>query len=153
MSVLPDTARRVENASPEAANRRIQAETEARVQHLERHPERIAERLRALDAEWDMERTLETNASALALSGVLLGAFVDRRFLLLPALVTGFLLQHALQGWCPPVPFFRARGVRTAAEIERERAALKALRGDFRGLDDAAPGAPRARAALEAATA
>ena len=42
-----------------------------------------------------------------------------------------FLLQHAVQGWCPPVPFFRRRGVRTAREIEIERYALKALRGDF----------------------
>jgi hypothetical protein len=87
-----------------------------------------------------MERTLETNASGLALVGVALGAFVNKRFLALPALITGFLLQHALQGWCPPVPYFRRRGVRTATEIERERYALKALRGDFqpiaRGADN-----------------
>ncbi len=50
---------------------------------------------------------------------------------------TWFLLQHALQGWCPPVPFFRERGVRTAAEIGRERYALKALRDDFRNLKSA----------------
>jgi hypothetical protein len=48
-----------------------------------------------------------------------------------PAVVTTFLLQHALQGWCPPVPFFRKRGVRTMREIDTERYALKALRGDF----------------------
>jgi hypothetical protein len=58
-------------------------------------------------------------------------------------LVTGFLLQHALQGWCPPVPFFRRRGVRTEAEIDRERYALKAVRGDFRHV--AAPGNEGAR--------
>src|SRR5690348_10746194 len=45
----------------------------------------------------------------------------------------------ALQGWCPPVPFFRSRGVRTAYEINQERYALKALRGDFaKTLDGAA---------------
>jgi len=59
---------------------------------------------------------------------------INKRFLLLPGLVAGFLLQHALQGWCPPVPLFRRAGVRTAAEIERERYALKALRGDFQPI-------------------
>ena len=150
-SFLPDTSRRVASSSPEAANRRIAAETEERLRYFERRPEQIGRRLRELDEEWDIERTLETNASALALSGVLLGAFVDRRFLVLPAVVAAFLLQHALQGWCPPMPFFRRRGVRTAAEIGRERAALKAMRGDFRGLAAAAPGTDRAREALAAA--
>jgi len=36
-----------------------------------------------------------------------------------------------------PSPFFRERGVRTAAEIGRERYALKALRDDFRNLKSA----------------
>src|SRR5213592_3015395 len=61
----------------------------------------------------------------------LLGIFFDRRFLALPIAVTAFLLQHAVQGWCPPVPFFRKRGVRTMREIGEERFALKTLRGDF----------------------
>jgi hypothetical protein len=50
---------------------------------------------------------------------------------MLPVLVTGFLFQHATQGWCPPVPILRRLGYRTAREIETERIALKALRGDF----------------------
>ena len=32
---------------------------------------------------------------------------------------------------CPPVPLFRRIGIRTQSEIELERYALKALRGDF----------------------
>lgn len=100
-----------------------------------------------------MERMLETNAAALALAGTLLGAFVDRRFLVLPVFVTGFLLQHALQGWCPPVPFFRKRGTRTAREIADERIALKALRGDFRDIDVSGDSTVRADAALRAARA
>jgi hypothetical protein len=100
-----------------------------------------------------MERTLEANASALALVGVGLGAFVDRRFLVLPGLVCGFLLQHALQGWCPPVPLFRHLGFRTQFEIDHERYALKALRGDFHHLGGATPGDRPAQApqALQAA--
>jgi hypothetical protein len=34
------------------------------------------------------------------------------------------------------VPLFRRLGVRTASEIDEERYALKALRGDFRNLPD-----------------
>ncbi|WP_291177978.1 hypothetical protein [Gimesia sp.] len=56
---------------------------------------------------------------------------MNRRFFALPAVVAGFLLQHAIQGWCPPMPIFRRLGFRTQLEIEMERYALKAMRGDF----------------------
>ena len=59
---------------------------------------------------------------------------MDRRLLILPVMVAGFLLQHAVQGWCPPVPVFRRLGFRTANEIDAERYALKAIRGDFDDL-------------------
>ena len=88
-------------------------------------------RIAELEGEWDMERVLETNASILALTGTVLGLAVNRRFFFIPAVVLGFLTQHALTGWCPPVPVFRHLGIRTQAEIDRERCALKALRGDF----------------------
>src|SRR5699024_2845097 len=120
-------------------NRRIERQIETNINYYAEHPHEIDQRLRELDQEWDIERTLEANASTLALGGTLLGAFVDRRLLVLPALVTAFLLQHALQGWCPPIPIFRRRGVRTAEEIARERYALKALRGDFSSAQTPAP--------------
>jgi hypothetical protein len=52
--------------------------------------------------------------------------------------MAALLLQHALQGWCPPIPLLRRLGFRTEAEINRERYALKALRGDFRQVEPAA---------------
>lgn len=55
----------------------------------------------------------------------------DPYWLVLPALVTAFLFQHAVQGWCPPVPVLRRLGFRTVYEIEQEKQALKALRGDY----------------------
>lgn len=58
----------------------------------------IGSRLAELDREWDIERTLEANASALALTGTVLAATMDRRWLALPAIVTGILFQHAVQG-------------------------------------------------------
>jgi hypothetical protein len=84
----------------------------------------IRERIRELDEEWDMERVLETNASALALAGVVLAVTHSRKWLALSAAVTGFLLLHATQGWCPPVPALRRMGVRTRKEIDREKYAL-----------------------------
>ena len=71
------------------------------------------------------------------LVGLGLGAFVDRRWLLLPAAVAAILLQHAVQGWCPPVPVMRRLGIRTQAEIQEEIDALRVLRGDFRPARDA----------------
>jgi hypothetical protein len=108
---------------------RIDDETRDRVDELvHQGPAAIGRRLAELDDESDIERYLEINASALAFAGVALGALVDRRWLLLPAVVTGFLFQHGVQGWCPPVPIFRRLGVRTRQEIEAERCALQAER-------------------------
>jgi hypothetical protein len=45
-------------------------------------------------------------------------------------------VQHTVQGWCPPVPLFRALGFRTRKEIEREKYTLKILRGDFENSED-----------------
>jgi hypothetical protein len=50
--------------------------------------------------------------------------------------VQGFFMQHALSGWCPPLPVLRRLGFRTQYEIEQERYALKALRGDFQELPE-----------------
>jgi len=88
-------------------------------------------RLQELDREWDIERVLEANAAAVLLLGLALGHFHSRRWYLLSTAVAAFLFQHARQGWCPPTPLFRRLGVRTAQEIDCERHALKALRGDF----------------------
>jgi len=152
--MLPSTASRVAENTPAELNRRIRRQTEANLAYFAEHPDEIEDRLIELDEEWDIERVLEANASGLALTGVVLGSLVDRRFLLLPAAVTGFLLQHALQGWCPPIPLLRRIGIRTAGEIDEERFALKLLRGDFKGVAQPNGSArTRARQALEAARA
>lgn len=131
--VLPSTETRVSRHTPDSINEWIQQEIDASLEYHAEHPDEIDVRLRELDREWDIERTLEANAAGFGFAGVALGGLVDKRWLVLPAAVTGFLMQHALQGWCPPVSVFRRRGVRTAAEIHQERMALLALRGD---LDD-----------------
>jgi len=97
----------------------------------------ITRRLAELDQEWDIERMLETNAATATLIGMTLGITVSKKWFVLPAAVAGFLLQHAVQGWCPPLPILRRMGFRTASEIDYERYALKALRGDFRNVSEA----------------
>lgn len=131
---------------------RVRAHTDPDVQHeIDRAAiARVAEcrdaghaeltrRIHEIEHTSDIERVLEINAATLALTGVLLGAFKDRRLLVLPVIVLGFLLQHGLQGWCPPVPLFRKLGVRSRQELDAEKYALKALRGDFASLSADGP--------------
>src|SRR4051812_26956854 len=131
-AVLPATDARVPAHTPAAVNQHINARTLHDVtRFIGADPVFIDERIRELEHEWDIERTLEANAGIVALAGLVLGVTVDRRFLAVPAAVAGFLVQHALQGWCPPLPVLRRLGVRTSAEIHQEIIALRILRGDF----------------------
>jgi len=129
--MVASTVDRVPRHTSQDLNRQIEMQIADSVRWHAAHPEGIDRRLHELDREWDVERTLEANASTLAFTGVMLGAAVDKRWLALPAIVTAFLFQHAVQGWCPPLPILRRLGFRTASEIDTERYALKALRGDF----------------------
>ena len=125
--VRAHTAADVQTRLDEALRQRVADAVEASDDH-------IAARLDDLDHEWDIERVLEVNAATIAGLGVTAGLLARRRgVLLLPLAVMLFLLQHGLQGWCPPLAIFRRREVRTRREIDLERYALKALRGDFTG--------------------
>lgn len=140
------TTRRVAENTDEEINLRIRARMRARVMYLAERPDLIPAQLAALDREWDIERILEANAAALGFLGAVLAARVHARLFLIPALVSGFLMQHAVQGWCPPLSLLRRRGIRTAAEIDEERTALRLLRGDFAQVPTAEATDPRARA-------
>ncbi|HTO05034.1 MAG TPA: hypothetical protein VL069_15090 [Opitutus sp.] len=96
----------------------------------------LDQRIAELEREWDVERTLEANASTLALLGALLGTTTNKKWFLLTGTVLGFLLQHATSGWCPPLPVLRKLGIRTQSEIDQEKFALKAIRGDFTPRDE-----------------
>jgi hypothetical protein len=124
---------RVRKSSPEQANRAIDQEITENIRLFGYNGTGlVTSRLQELDREWDIEKTLEVNASALALTGLALGTLVNKKWFMLSGVVAAFLLQHGLQGWCPPLPLFRKLGIRTKNEINEERTALKALRGDFR---------------------
>jgi hypothetical protein len=133
--MLETTVQRVPRHTSDSVNERIRHNTEQRIAELkDAGRAAIENRLAELDSEWDIERVLEAHAAGAVLVGSGLGATVDRRWFAFPAVVGVFLLQHALHGWCPPLSIFRRLGFRTGAEIDYERYALKALRGDFSEL-------------------
>lgn len=144
------TDTRVAESTTDEINREIRRRLEATVFYYARHPEEIEDRLHELDKEWDIERTLETTWSAVSLGGFLLG-LTARRYSILGAAAAGFMLQHVSNGWCPPLPLFRRMGVRTSREINIERYALKALRGDFKNIDMNANAGQKAEQAMSAA--
>ena len=111
--MIPSTVERVPAHTAEHVNERIRRRTEENVARVtEGGPEAVSRHLKELDREWDTEPTLEANASLLAFTGVALGAFMNVWFLLLPAVVTAFLFQHALQG--------TARGLSSSARHGRK---------------------------------
>jgi hypothetical protein len=117
------------------ALKKIDRQIEENIRHYSGQPiSVITNRIEELEREWSIERWLQTNASALAFTGTFLGMAVSKKWFALTLLVTGFLFQHSVQGWCPPLPVLRRMGVRTRGEIDREKFALKALRGDFKDL-------------------
>lgn len=150
--MFPSTVDRVPQNTSEPVNQWIHRMTEQNVaQHASAGRDAISQRLSELDNEWDIERLLEANAASVCLIGLALGTFVDKRFYVIPAAVGAFLLQHALQGWCPPMPVMRRLGVRTQSEIDREKYALKAMRGDFQHVRPNEFGQQQASQAMRAA--
>jgi hypothetical protein len=129
--MISTTAQRVRLHTQARVNESIRRRTAASVAYHALHPDHIPDRLHELDEEWDIERMLETISAAFTLVGLAGVVTGRRRWLALPMIVQGFFLQHAVQGWCPPLPALRRLGFRTTAEIDEERYALKALRGDF----------------------
>ena len=148
---MPADTDPVREHSGEKATRRLDRERLERIRRFATAPSDVASRhLYELDKQWDIERKLEANAATIMLLSTALAATRSKRWLVLSAVVPGFLLQHAIQGWCPPIEVFRRLGARSRNEIDAERTAIKALRGDFVGLPD--PTGPQAaEQALQAA--
>ena len=136
METSTDRARR---HTARSVLRRIDDDTLHHLMEVEGKPEAAARRLEELDREWDIDRTVETEAATMGLIGLALGAFVRPAFLALPATIGAAVFLYGTRGLYPLLPMFRRLGIRTAREIERERYAVKALRGDFIALPEATP--------------
>lgn len=104
--------------------------------YFDRSDNLISQRIKELDEEWDIERVLMLNMSSVAIGGFIL-SMKNKYWLTLPVIITGFFAQNSIQGWCPPVKLFRYFKFRTRNEIEREKHALKVLRGDYSNVNSA----------------
>lgn len=113
---------RVRDHSPRRINERVDRLLEGEMLHYVDAPEgKIAQRVTALDYEWDIDRALMVHFAIVGGASLLAGARKDPRWLAVSGAQMAFLLMHATVGWCPPAGFFRRLGFRTHQEIERER--------------------------------
>lgn len=106
------------------------------INHYYQNKSAIGQRLMELEEEWDIERLLELNTALWAVLGISLGVTRSRLWLVLALGAGALLASQALEGNSVAMPFLRKLGFRTRAEIDKEKYALKALRGDFKYLLD-----------------
>jgi len=96
--------------------------------------EAIDARIAHLDSEWSVGRMVKATTGVLILGGLGLSVFVNPWFAIVPA-VGGLMLAQSLyspKNWLGQL--FAGMGFRRSCEIDHERMALKAIRGDFRHL-------------------
>lgn len=125
---IPNSIERVRKNTNYKDNLKIVNDILNNINHYkDKDPEIIKGRINEIALEWDIERILEANASILMLVGLIFGICINKRWFILSALSGTFLLQHSIQGWCPPVTPLRKLGVKTPYEICAEVIALKVL--------------------------
>jgi hypothetical protein len=116
---------RVRRHTSPAVNLRIDRQAKATVdESVEAGRDAILARLHELDREWDADRALMANFAVLGTVTHELGRRHHRAWMHVFHAQMGFLLMHAIVGWCPPLPVLRRLGFRTAKEIAAERFAL-----------------------------
>jgi len=106
--------------------------TEANIAYFRENPSELDRRIVELDEEWDVGRVLQVVTSGAAVASFWMSLTKTRLFLLVPLVLAGGALHHGLTGQSPALDLARRLGFRTRDEIEEERTALKALRGDFK---------------------
>ncbi|MDQ3367474.1 MAG: hypothetical protein M3680_18800 [Myxococcota bacterium] len=121
-------------------NRVLDQETRSVLAQIGDEPHAIRQRLGALDREWHLDRALMGLFSVLgtvtahrSMSALRHG----RRWSPWRALFwaqLGFLMHHAVRGWCPPVTLLRRIGFRSAQEISAERVVLEKRLASSDGL-------------------
>ncbi|MFP2932276.1 hypothetical protein ACLESO_45405 [Pyxidicoccus sp. 3LG] len=139
--------------TPLLVNRRIDEHVERCVRYMAQKGDRaeMSRYLERLEREWDINRAISVSTAALSALGLLLGRKDGGGWRVLSAAATSLLLQHGLFGFGPLDELFRALGVRTRREIDLEKFAIKALRGDFERIPNDGGPLAKANAALVAA--
>lgn len=117
---------RVRNHTADKINQKIDQCTKENIQRYSNESRDVVRnRVEKLNDELDIEQALQLTSAANVLVGIGLALTVNKKWLLLSAISSAFLIQHSIQGWCPPLPVFRRLGVRTRDEINAEIDALK----------------------------
>ena len=138
--MLSGTTERVEINTAPALNRKFQDELKESVaKYAAEGQPGIDRRLRELDREWNIERAIEVEAPTMIGLGIALGTLHDRKWFAVSAMAASMVILHSVQGWYPLLPLFRRMGLRSQYEIEQERNALRALRGDHLAYQAAGP--------------
>jgi len=121
---------------PETAH--VQCEKEALACRLksviDAGPEAISKRLEQLDGEWSIGRVVKAAMGVTVLAGVALGILVHPYWFALAAAPGLFMLQYMFTQRSILGDMLHSFGVRHGSEIDSERVALRALRGDFQKL-------------------
>ena len=113
---------------------KVRRQTECSLAYYVEHPHEVDDRLRELDDEWDTERLLDLNGSLAALGGLAISMFRGSKWIMFSAAMLGFGLQRTLTPTKAPLRLLRRLGIRTRQEIQEERLALMALRGDLQDV-------------------
>ncbi len=97
-------------------------------------PQAISDRLAQIDREWSAGRMTKATIGVMLVAGLAMTALVHPLWLILPAIGGVFLLQYIFSrsSWLGAT--FREMGFRSGSDIDQEKFALKALRGDFKNL-------------------
>lgn len=131
--IFPPTTKRVALNTNPNTNKNIRNNTLRRINIYKNSSDKIlSDNVDKLNHEWDVERVLELSAASVILGSTIMGLKTNKKYWFLMSGTVGlFLLQHSLQGWCPPVPLVRKCGIRTSEEINNEKIVYKLLKDDF----------------------
>ncbi len=120
-----------ENISLERSNK-VDVYTQENINHYYNNKSRIDNRLRQLEKEMSIEQIFQLHDAAHVTVGLLLSvATRKQKWLILPMLIAIVQSLQAATGQRLGTTLLRNYGFRTKADIDKEKYALKALRGDF----------------------
>ncbi len=94
-------------------------------------PAAITERLDEVESEWTAGRAAKATAGVLIVGGLALSLTLSLMWLVLPIVGGAVMLQYLFGRTSLIGEMFHSFGLRSGAEIEREKMALRVLRGDF----------------------
>jgi predicted phage tail protein len=127
------TTHRVEASTDDSLNEQFDQQLKANIEkYANATAAELDQRLAELDREWNVERIIEMQAPTAIALGAILGATVNRKWYVSAIVAASMVILHNVQGWYPLLPLLRRFGIRSQNEIEQERSALRALRGDHK---------------------